>query len=296
LDAPDTLEVAPSVREMDWEGSIVPFTIRARGSWTASAPDEWLEILPPASGSGTDYIRVSAGENAGGFRQGSVVVTAPGHRPESVTVHVNQAASPHSAPEAPSHLMVTTVYWDVAGVTWRDRSNNETKFQVERRRENDQWLLRAEPSAGAIIFVDSLVEANTLYSYRVRSANDYGASEPSNAVSFLTNSAPVTLVVNDPPLESLLSPHGDIDWFKLPITSAGQFTIETTLRGLQNSQIWLFGPDNRETEIAYDNDSGYGLASKIAENLNIGIYYVRVAGVPDSTMGNYFITARPEGR
>ncbi|MFH0766102.1 MAG: BACON domain-containing carbohydrate-binding protein [Calditrichota bacterium] len=293
MDVPDPLEVIPMEREVAWGGAIVPFTIRAAGSWSTHTADNWLTILQPGSGTGTDYIRVSVDENPAGYRQGSVVITAPGHRPESITVFVNQSASPQSVPAPPTHLMVAKVYWDMSDITWYDQSNNETNFQVERRLEQGEWLLRGEPAANSLTFSDSTVEANKLYSYRVRAANNYGASEPSNEISFLTHSAPLLLLPSDLPLYSELSPHGDIDWFKMPITSGGEFTVETTLQGLMNSQMWLYGPNDREIEIAYDNDDGDGYASKITETLTIGDYFIKVAGVPDSTMGNYHIAARP---
>ena len=69
-------------------------------------------------------------------------------------------------------------------------------------------------------------------------------------------------------------PEADIDWFTFSLTGPSDVTLETsTVDG--DTEMWLYGSDL--TELAYDDDGGAGLSSRISVSLPDGGYYVMVA-------------------
>jgi hypothetical protein len=115
-----------------------------------------------------------------------------------------------AAPDAPTDLVAVPL----AGskqiqLTWDDKSNDETKFQVERSANGGQtWefvIKNLPPNTEA--FVDTTITACGTFAYRVYAANDVGRSSPSNVATAatldcppgaftLTNPAPNSTVVN----------------------------------------------------------------------------------------------------
>jgi hypothetical protein len=105
--------------------------------------------------------------------------------PATVTVSVP------ALPAAPSNLTATAVRAngnsDTVTLTWKDNSNNETGFQIQR--STDAGF--ANPSsftapANATQLVQTGMTRNRTYHYRVRATNLGGASGWSNAASVLT--------------------------------------------------------------------------------------------------------------
>jgi uncharacterized protein YjdB len=72
--------------------------------------------------------------------------------------------------------------------------------------------------------------------------------------------------------------------------SGGNCVFETTLGTLQDSVLWLYGPNSSTNLIAYDDDGGNGLASRIQRHLQPGTYYATVAGYNSSQTGTYEIS------
>lgn len=72
--------------------------------------------------------------------------------------------------------------------------------------------------------------------------------------------------------------------------SGGNCVFETTLNTLPDSVMWLDGPNSSTTQIAYDDDNGPGLGSRIQMYLSPGACYATVAGFSPSQTVSYQIS------
>lgn len=123
-------------------------------------------------------------------------------------VFVSRIANP---PQAPSDLVVTNVTQTEIALAWQDNSNNETGFQIERKRAGGEFELVATVEANRVTFVDTGLIPAASYTYRVRAANLEGTSAYTNQVSTTTlpeaPAAPSNLVVTTVDRERLR-----LDW------------------------------------------------------------------------------------
>ena len=70
---------------------------------------------------------------------------------------------------------------------------------------------------------------------------------------------------------------GDTDWFQFTVTTSGAWAWLETYGTLSNTEMWLFGPDDIATCIAYDDNSGNDLCARIyAGPLRAGTYYFKI--------------------
>ena len=71
---------------------------------------------------------------------------------------------------------------------------------------------------------------------------------------------------------------GDVDWVKFTIGAAGASNVRVETSGASgDTHMWLFGPNNASTLVAYDNDNGTGSFSLITRDaLAAGTYYVGI--------------------
>ena len=81
-----------------------------------------------------------------------------------------------------------------------------------------------------------------------------------------------------------IRPAGDVDWCKFVVGSRGRVVLETT--GVSGGDTELYLYDNQRNRIAYDDDGGTDLYSRIVETLNPGTYYVKV----DEYWGSWVIS------
>lgn len=80
-----------------------------------------------------------------------------------------------------------------ATLSWSDNSDNETGFYVERSEANGAWSRLATLGANVTQYVDSSVEPNVDYSYRVNAYNEYGESGYTNTASYSLVDTPPTI-------------------------------------------------------------------------------------------------------
>ena len=80
---------------------------------------------------------------------------------------------------------------------------------------------------------------------------------------------------------------GDEDWFKFQAVAGRRYTIFTTLVGLRDSVLTLYGADG-STQLAYNDDYGSSLASYIQWTAPAaGIYYIKAQAYDPSQTGTY---------
>jgi len=95
----------------------------------------------------------------------------------SAPVMIGQAPA---APAAPSTLVATLQPGPLVRLTWRDNSNNETGFAIERSVNGSAFAALVTVGSNITSYVDSSVTAGNTYNYRVRSVNAGGSSAFSN--------------------------------------------------------------------------------------------------------------------
>lgn len=96
-------------------------------------------------------------------------------------------AQPQQPPIAPSDLLATAVVPTQVELSWRDNSEDEEGFIIERRLEAEQEFAEiARVGADLTRYLDTTVQAGTAYCYRVRAFNAAGISDPSNEACVTT--------------------------------------------------------------------------------------------------------------
>ncbi|RKT45022.1 fibronectin type III domain-containing protein [Thiocapsa rosea] len=91
-----------------------------------------------------------------------------------------------AAPAAPSTLGASVASTSRINLAWRDNSNNETGFRIERRIGTGAWSQIATVGPNATSFASTGLMSQTTYGYRVRAYNGIGTSAYSNVVSATT--------------------------------------------------------------------------------------------------------------
>jgi probable HAF family extracellular repeat protein len=86
-------------------------------------------------------------------------------------------------PAAPSNLAVKFVPLRELDLTWADNSDNEQRFEIQRRRFWSDWATVATVGPNTMTFSDVTVGAYIHYMYRVRAVNAVGASAWSDMAS-----------------------------------------------------------------------------------------------------------------
>ena len=100
----------------------------------------------------------------------------------------SNTAAVGNPPAAPSNLRTTSVTRTSVALAWRDNSNNEDGFLIQRatNRGFTTGLTSFTVGANATAFTDTTAAAYTRYYYRVRSFNGLGNSAFSNTVNIRT--------------------------------------------------------------------------------------------------------------
>ena len=112
----------------------------------------------------TYYYRVSAFNDSG----------ASGY---SNTNSASTDTAPEPVPSAPASLNAVAAGTDSISVSWTDLSDNETGFTLQRSANgNSGWSTIASLGANVKSYLNTGLQADTLYYYRVRAFNDSGQS------------------------------------------------------------------------------------------------------------------------
>jgi uncharacterized protein len=93
-------------------------------------------------------------------------------------------------PAKPTELRTTSVSNTQIVIAWKDNSNNETGFRIERKVGNGNFSTLTTTGANVTSFTNSGLTNNTVYTYRVRAVNAAGESDPSNELRVTTGTVP----------------------------------------------------------------------------------------------------------
>ena len=91
-------------------------------------------------------------------------------------------ASPSGHPDfikTPTNLTITPLQGAIA-LNWKDNSNNESGFRVERKTGSGQFAQIIELGANAVSYTDAGLQSSTSYTYRVYAFNGTGISVYTN--------------------------------------------------------------------------------------------------------------------
>lgn len=152
-------------------------------------------------------------------------------------------------PKAPSELRAIVISEREVELRWRDNSDNEEGFKIERKAINLEYQVIAENKMNVNYYQDRTVTPKMFYYYRVKAFNSSGESTYSNEVLVETRTEP------PPPTEE-----------KVPLAP-------TDLEGkIENTTIYLTWKDNSDNEegfrlyISVDSIDAYALYAQIGEN------------------------------
>ena len=110
----------------------------------------------------------------------------------SAEAYVTTPPPPTVAPNVPTSLVASSTQFDQAMLSWTDASDDESKFQLARRRggvTNYSVVVDSIP-ANATTYTDTGLVASTQYDYAVRACNSAGCSNYSAPSSVTTAALP----------------------------------------------------------------------------------------------------------
>ena len=100
---------------------------------------------------------------------------------------VASATTQLAAPIAPSELTLDNITASSIRLNWKDNSDNETGFEIERSITPGTGFVRITTTAANVLsFISSGLDQNTTYYYRVRAINPSGQSLYSNEIGATT--------------------------------------------------------------------------------------------------------------
>jgi len=120
----------------------------------------------------TYQFRVRAA-NAAGFSgySNTVQLTTPGTTP---TPPPPPPPPPSTPPAAPTALTIRWLGGGSVQLTWKDNSNNEVRFDVERMYNNGTWLPGATVGANVTTATVNGLQTHAAYTFRVKATNAAG--------------------------------------------------------------------------------------------------------------------------
>lgn len=133
---------------------------------------------PGAAGGGVLFTDGSVGPGKTyHYRARSVNGTGPS--PYTDAVQAVTPGPPGGPPSPPADLSATVLGGTIV-LAWRDASSDETRFIIERQQPGESWTSLAETGANTQGYPDRSAPIGVQCRYRVRAANSFGISDPSN--------------------------------------------------------------------------------------------------------------------
>jgi RHS repeat-associated protein len=144
------------------------------------------------------------------------------------SAYSNVATLKIASPSAPTLLVVTLVSATRVDLGWKDNSNNEAGFEVERATDGTTFTKLTTTAVGAVSLTDTALTLGTTYTYRVRATNGVGKSGYSN-----TGSAKVAVPAAPSALSAKIASKTRVDltWVN-NATNQTQYSVERSSDGV----------------------------------------------------------------
>ena len=193
---------------------------------------------------------------------------------------VRAAVERPANPRAPLNLLATAVSQSRIDLSWSDTSDNEDRFEVERRTADpsEAPVIVAELPAGTTTWSDTGLPADTPFGYRVRAVNAAGASLWSNGVSATTLAFPppapqdlTATAITFQRIDLAWTPVGDADSYEVQQSTDG--VTFTTIRRPIVAHMMIFGLQSSTTyffRVAAVNSGGVSPWSNVASATTLG--------------------------
>jgi predicted phage tail protein len=181
-------------------------------------------------------------------------------------------------PAVPLDLAVTSFSASSVSLAWTDVADDEDGFEIERRQGYEPFVLAGRISPDGTAFIDSGLLPGTLYAYRVRSVNVYGASDWSAEVEVTTGrppAAPADLSIDATTLNALI-----LSWSDL---SDNEATFEVERRSAGGGIFERIASTIPETTTFVDADlepRGFAYRVRAVNEYGISEYTNEVSAVP----------------
>ncbi len=124
------------------------------------------------------------------------------------------------SPDNPSLESLSILSDNAVNLIWKDNSDNESGFQIERADENSGYIVIYTTSTDDTTWTDSLANPGITYYYRIRAFNDYGYSGYSNVLE-------VVIKINEPPVAPSSLKAESVDYNSITLTWADNSENET---------------------------------------------------------------------
>lgn len=104
---------------------------------------------------------------------------------------VSASTSGAPVPNKPTNLVASAFSMTQVDLTWTDNSNNEDRFQIDRKVGNGTFVKLVDVNADTVSYSNTGLSPSTSYTYRIRSGNSIGLSAFSNEFEVTTPAVPV---------------------------------------------------------------------------------------------------------
>lgn len=155
----------------DPDGDSLVFLKISGPDWLNIFSDGSLEGTPSMNDVGVNEFTVAVSDGNGGTREALMYV------------EVQAASQAIGIPEPPSDLQAMAFRKRKIILTWKDNSENEDGFQIERSMDSLNWEVVGYADADTTEVVDSRLRRGSTYYYRVLAYNEAGGSAYSNITS-----------------------------------------------------------------------------------------------------------------
>ena len=183
---------------------VAPTTLTAAASsgridlaWSDNAGNEDGFQVERSTGSSSFALHGTAGPNATTYADAAVqpsttysyrvlAFNGAGYSAWSNVASATTPAPPPTTPAAPSGLTATALSRSQIRLAWKDNSNNESGFRIQRSKNGVNFTTITTVEAGVMSYTNTMLQANKRYWYRVRAYNSAGNSAYSNTASART--------------------------------------------------------------------------------------------------------------